>query len=445
MFLKKLILTSAVATLICSAAFAKDCGPSGQSIRILASDFPAIHAVAGTAEENCAASASQFTRNHTTEARQIMNAALTPNPAEYTSVIVANSTLTQLMNDGLVRPLNDLVEKYGADLPKNLMITIDDNIMAVAFMANSQHLFSRKDILEKAGINSIPGTYSEIIGAAQAIRKAGIMEYPIVMNMKTGWNVGESFNLVFLAHGGEFFKPGTAEPTVNSAAGIAALNTLKALVEYAHPDHLTQASNETQAIWEAGEAALGIMWGSRGSVILDDEGSSEQVTSNTVLSSAPSVKPGGIPGATLWWDGFTISKNVSDAEAEATFAALASSLNSDMVAANNDDAIWLLEGFKPGAAAEGVSATAQGGAVPYPMLPQIGLLHNALGSELSEFLKGNESAEKALADVEAAYVTAAKEKGFLQQVGLTGENLVRGIVISPVPPTVFLFKNGCKG
>ena len=383
MFLKKLILTSAVATLICSAAFAKDCGPSGQSIRILASDFPAIHAVAGTAEENCAASASEFTRNHTTEARQIMNAALTPNPAEYTSVIVANSTLTQLMNDGLVRPLNDLVEKYGADLPKNLMITIDDNIMAVAFMANSQHLFSRKDILEKAGINSIPGTYSEMIAAAQAIRKAGIMEYPIVMNMKTGWNVGESFNLVFLAHGGEFFKPGTAEPTVNSAAGIAALNTLKALVEYAHPDHLTQASNETQAIWEAGEAALGIMWGSRGSVILDDEGSSEQVTSNTVLSSAPSVKPGGIPGATLWWDGFTISKNVSDAEAEATFAALASSLNSDMVAANNDDAIWLLEGFKPGAAAEGVSATAQGGAVPYPMLPQIGLLHNALGSELS--------------------------------------------------------------
>ena len=414
MFLKKLILTSAVATLICSAAFTKDCGPSGQSIRILASDFPAIHAVAGTAEENCAASASEFTRNHTTEARQIMNAALTPNPAEYTSVIVANSTLTQLMNDGLVRPLNDLVEKYGADLPKNLMITIDDNIMAVAFMANSQHLFSRKDILEKAGINSIPGTYSEMIAAAQAIRKAGIMEYPIVMNMKTGWNVGESFNLVFLAHGGEFFKPGTAEPTVNSAAGIAALNTLKALVEYAHPDHLTQASNETQAIWEAGEAALGIMWGSRGSVILDDEGSSEQVTSNTVLSSAPSVKPGGIPGATLWWDGFTISKNVSDAEAEATFAALASSLNSDMVAANNDDAIWLLEGFKPGAAAEGVSATAQGGAVPYPMLPQIGLLHNALGSELSEFLKGNESAEKALADVEAAYVTAAKEKGFLQ-------------------------------
>lgn len=413
MKLKLLIAASGLACLLGPTAYAVDCGPADQSIRILASDFPAIHAVAGTAEANCASSSSEFSRNHTTEARQIMNAALTPNPAEYTSVIVANSTLTQLMNDGLVRPLNDLVEKYGADLPKNLLITIDGNVMAVAFMANSQHLFSRTDILEEAGVDGIPGTYAEIIAAAEAIRSAGIMEYPIVMNMKAGWNVGESFNLAFLAHGGEFFEPGSAVPSVNSPAGVAALETLKAMTEYAHPDHLTQASNETQALWEAGEAAMGIMWGSRGGVILDDEGSSEAVTSNTVLSAAPSVEPGGLPGATLWWDGFTISANVPDAEAEATFAALVSALNADMVAANNDDAIWLLDGFVPGPAAAGVSATAKQGAAPYPMLPQIGLLHNALGAELSDFLKGDESAEQALMDVEAAYTTAAKEAGFL--------------------------------
>lgn len=413
MKLKLLVAATGLACLLGSAAHAVDCGPAGQSIRILASDFPAIHAVAGTAEENCAASAGEFNRNHTTEARQIMNAALTPNPAEYTSVIVANSTLTQLMNDGLVRPLNDLVAKYGADLPQNLMITIDGDIMAVAFMANSQHLFSRTDILEQAGVDGIPGTYDEIIAAAEAIRSAGIMEYPIVMNMKAGWNVGESFNLAFLAHGGEFFEPGSAVPSVNSPAGVAALETLKAMTEYAHPDHLTQASNETQALWEAGEAAMGIMWGSRGGVILDDEGSSEAVTANTVLSAAPSVEPGGLPGATLWWDGFTIASNVSDAEAEATFAALVSALNADMVAANNDDAIWLLDGFQPGPAAAGVAATAKRNAAPYPMLPQIGLLHNALGAELSDFLKGDESAEQALMDVEAAYTTAAKEAGFL--------------------------------
>ena len=136
-----------------SAAFAGGhaaCGPDGQSVRILASDFPAIHAVAGTAEENCAAGASEFTRNHTTEARQIMNAALTPNPAEYTSVIVANSTLTQLMNDGLVRPLNDLVDKYGENIPDNLKIQTDGNAWRSRSWRTRSTYF-RTDILEQAG------------------------------------------------------------------------------------------------------------------------------------------------------------------------------------------------------------------------------------------------------------------------------------------------------
>ena len=318
------------------------------------------------------------------------------------------------MNDGLVRPLNDLVEQYGENISPNLLITIDGNVMAVAFMANAQHLYARTDILEQAGVEGIPSTYGEVLAAAEAIRAAGIMEHPIVMNFQIGWNIGETFNTIYLAHGGEFFEPGTATPAINSEAGIATLEMMARIAEYAHPDHLSQASNETQATWEAGQAALGLMWGSRGSVILDDEGSTADVTENTVLAAAPMVDGIGIPGATLWWDGFTIASNVPDAEAEATFAALASALTADMVAAHNDDAVWLLDGFNPGPAAAGVAATAQGGAQPYPMVPQINLLHNALGAELSDFMQGNETAEQALADVEAAYITAATEAGFLQ-------------------------------
>ena len=109
MFLKKAALAGAVAGLMGSAAFAADCGPSGKSVRILGSDFPAIQVVAGAAEANCAANAGEFTINLRDNTRDMMNQALTPNPAEYTSVIVANSTLTQLMNDGLVRPLDEYV------------------------------------------------------------------------------------------------------------------------------------------------------------------------------------------------------------------------------------------------------------------------------------------------------------------------------------------------
>ena len=88
-------------------------------------------------------------------------------------------------------------------------------------------------------------------------------------------------------------------------------------------------------------------------------------------------------------------------------------VSTDMSMANSHKAVWLIDGYKPGANAVGIAASAEAGAKPYPMLPYMGLLHSALGSEIVEFLQGSESAEQALADVEAAYIAAAKEGGFL--------------------------------
>jgi hypothetical protein len=48
------------------------------------------------------------------------------------------------------------------------------------------------------------------------------------------------------------------------------------------------------------------------------------------------------------------------------------------------------------------------------MKPQIGLVHSAIGSNIGDFLSGKESAEDSLADAEAAYVAAAKEKGYIK-------------------------------
>jgi ABC-type glycerol-3-phosphate transport system substrate-binding protein len=147
--------------------------------------------------------------------------------------------------------------------------------------------------------------------------------------------------------------------------------------------------------------------------VLDNEGSTEAITSTTVLAAAPTWGGGSIPASTLWWDGFTVAKNISDEDAEATFIAMMNGVSTDMVKANNDLTVWLIDGYVPSATAAGVSATAAAGAKPYPMLPFMGTLHGALGAEISDFLQGKETAEQALADVEAAYTAAATEKGFL--------------------------------
>lgn len=411
MFLKTITAAGAFA-LLGSTAMA-GCGISSGNISILSNDFPAIQAVTSAAAK-CAGDGVTVETNLTKDHKDIMVAALTANPAQYSSVIVSNSTLVTLMNDGLVRPLDDLIAKHGAGLNSSQLITVGGKTMAVAFMANAQHLFSRTDVLEKAGVEGIPTTYEEVISAAEAVRSAGLMEYPVALNTQAGWNLAEEFVNMYMGTGADFFKAGTAEASINNEHGVATLNMLKSLVAYSNPDYLTYDSNATQAEWEAGNLALATMWGSRGGAVLDDEGSSADVVSGTVLTAAPTWGNGTRPASTLWWDGIAISTNVSDEDAEATFVALMNGTTSEVVKANNDAAVWLIDGYEPSPASAGISGTAAGGAAPYPMLPFMGALHTALGAEISDFLQGTESAEQALADAEAAYTAAAKEQGFLQ-------------------------------
>jgi len=408
---KKTLLTASLLLASSSAAYA-GCGIEKGAISVLSNDFPALHAVVSAAE-TCAGDGVEFSKNHTQDYKDLMVAALTSSPAEYSSVIVNNGVLVTLMNDGLVRPLDDLIAKYGSSLKKNQLITVDGKVMAVAFMANAQHLFYRQDVLEAAGVE-VPKTYEDVLAAAKAIKDKGLMDYPFTGTFKAGWDLGEEFVNMYMGTGGNFFKEGSAELDINNEQGVATLDMMKALTEYMNPDYLTYDTNSVQAEWEAGNAALSNLWGSRAASVLDDEGSTAEVTSTTKFESAPVLGGGDTPATTLWWDGFALSANASDEDAEATFIALMNGISTEVANDNADEAVWLIDGYTPGDAAIGVANTAEAGAKPYPMLPYMAALHGAAGDEIAEFLQGSEDAETALADIEAAYNTAAEEAGFLQ-------------------------------
>ena len=387
------------------------CGISSGSAKILANDFPAIQAIAAAATA-CDGGGASVTANLNKDHKDLIVAGFTSNPPEFTASHVTNSTLVSVMNDGLAQPLDALIAKHGGGLQDMQMITVDGKVMAVAFMANAQHLFYRQDILDAAGAD-VPTTYEGVLAVAKKIRDKGLMEYPIAGTYKAGWNLGEEFVNMYLGHGGSFFKPGSAEPAINNAKVVATLNMMKSLTEYMNPDFLTHDSNAVQAEWEAGNVAMTNLWGSRAGAVTDGEGSTAEIESNTKFASAPTVSGGSTPATTLWWDGFAIAKNASAADAEASFIAMMNGISPEMAAANPDAANWLISGAKARDAGVGVVASAAGGASPYPMLPYMGTMHGAIGAELADFLQGKESADQALADIEAAYVAAAKEKGFL--------------------------------
>ncbi|MGY6549941.1 MAG: ABC transporter substrate-binding protein [Roseinatronobacter sp.] len=401
---------SALAVGIATSASA-DCGISGGNVSILGNDFPALQAVVDGARA-CATGSVTVTANLTRDHRDLQVAALTANPAQHSVAVVANGSIVPLLNAGLIRPLDDLVEAHGDGLLPTQLVRIEGQVMAIAFMANAQHLFYRADLLEQAGVGS-PQTLDDVLAAAEAIRGQGILDHPVAMVSGAGWNLAQEFVNLYLGHGGRFFEPGSAAPAINNETGLAALASLQALTSFSDPDFLTFDSNSVQALWEAGEVALMLHWGSRAAGILSGDNTSSDIVAATTLAAAPSVEAGGRPATTLWWDGFTIAANVSDADAEASFIAMMNGISPEQVMANSELAVWLSDGFEPTPASAGVLASAQAGAAPYPMSPYMGLMHTALGDNLAGFLQGTATAEETLETIEAAYVTAARAQGFL--------------------------------
>jgi len=388
------------------------CGITAGNVNIIGNEFPAIQTI-GAGAIACAGDGIEIKTNLTKEHKDLQVPGLTGNPAEYTVAIVANSSIVPLMNDGLIRPLDDLIAKHGGGFNDKQKISIGGQTMAIGFMANAQHLVYRKDILEEAGIE-VPTTYEEVLAASAMLQEKGIMKYPFGAAYAAGWGIAQEFNNMFLGFGGEFFKDATAMPNINNEIGVKTLNMMKSLTAHMNPDFLTLDNNEINAEWKAGNLAMIQMWGSRAGALLDASDSTPGVAENTVMAHPLTVGGGSIPATTLWWDGFTIAANISDEDAEASYLAMVEAIDpkimNDEVAAQ---AVWMIDGYEPTPASAGVFATINAGAKPYPMIPYEGLLHSALGAELADFFSGKESAEKTLADIEAAYETAAKEKGFL--------------------------------
>jgi ABC-type glycerol-3-phosphate transport system substrate-binding protein len=339
-------------------------------------------------------------------------AAFAANPSLYQIGGVANETIVPLINGGLIRPLDDLVAKYGANLQPNQLIKVDGKIMAIAMMVNTQHLMYREDLMTELGL-AVPTTYDEVLTVAEAIKASGKVEYPLGGTFKAGWNLGEEFvNLYFGLNPVMVNADGT--PAVNNEAGIKTLETLKALTAYMDPEYLTSDSTFVQQQMQQGKIAMANLWASRGGAM--DDAAESQVVGKVNGAAAPAAVAGGAPATTLWWDGIVIAANITDAEAEAAFQVALEGIDTEMVTAHNDDAIWLIPGYTPGRLAGGAIATATANPPPpsYPSTTTQGLMHSALGNQLQAFFTGEKSAADTLAAVEADYTAAAKEAGVLK-------------------------------
>ena len=408
--IRKLVLAGAFAlasTTMFTAPALADCAfENTVPVKSLSAGFEAWKAATDAMAE-CGNVSAELDQEFRTKQPEAFKA----DPALYQIGGVSNGTIVPLLNDGSIRELDSLVEKYGQGLSPNQLIKVDGKTMAVAMMVNAQHLMYRKDILDELGIET-PTTWDEVIAAAEKIKESGKVEYPLGATMKAGWNLAQDFNNMFLGFGGEFVNDKN-EPTINNEAGIKTLETLKKLTEYMDPEYLVSDSTYVQQQFQQGKIAMANLWSSRAGAMEDPAES--QVVGKVAMGAAPKAMADGKPATTLWWDGVVIAKNATDEEAEAAFRVAVEGMDKEMVTSgeNNDAAVWLVDGYVPGPLAQGVALSAAGAPPAYPSTSYMGLMHTAAGDNVADFLTGAKSAEETLMAIEEAYTTAAKEAGIL--------------------------------
>jgi len=406
MYLKKLALAGAV-SLMGTSAFGACAFENTVPLKSLSAGFEAWKAVTDAMAE-----CGNFQAELDQEFRTKQPAAFEANPALYQIGGVSNGTITPLLNAGTIRPLDDLVAKYGQNLSPNQLIKVDGKTMAIAMMVNTQHLMYRQDIFADLGIE-IPTSWDDVFAAAETIKAAGVVDYAIGATMKSGWNLAQEFVNMYPGFGGTFFNADNTT-AVNSDAGLKALETMARILPYADPEVLVSDSTYVQQQFQQGKIAMANLWASRAGAMNDEAESS--VVGKVKMAAAPIAMAGGAPATTLWWDGIVIAANITDEEADAAFRLAMEGLDEEMVKANNEAAIWLVKGYEPGPLAQGAiaTATASPAAPAYPSTTQMGLLHTALGNVLPAFLTGERDAAATLVAIEEAYTTSAKEAGVLE-------------------------------
>lgn len=415
--LRRLMLASAIPLLLAPAMSSAKCDKLTQvkagEINIVGNSFPALQHIAKEME-SCTQGGLKVRVKMTPQAREETEQAFASSGrSAFDAAVVSMGVFANLESRGQLQPMTDLVNKYRAryKLEDNMLVKVNGEVLAVAFMQNAQNLFYRKDLFDKHGLK-VPTTYAEMLAAAKSLKeKEPGIEFPIAQTFAKGWDSATEFANIFAGYGGRFFKPGSAQPDFNSDAGVKALEMMKAMTAFMTPNYLASNSDDVMNQFQQGKAAMGVLWASRASRM--DDPAASKIVGKMAFAAAPAAVAGGPSATHLWWDGVAMPKNLSG-DRDTVFQVLMEALDEETVASGNDLTIWVRSSYKPTRFGSGVSASARAGAPVWPSQPYFSLAHGEIGKVLPDVLTGAMSPKAALDAAAAAYVKAATEKGFIK-------------------------------
>lgn len=412
---RRAVLAMAVGALMVPAWVHARCGEiNGKGdINIVGSNMPSVVHISKEMETCTRGGVKVSVKISPTASVEVDRAFNSDGKSPFDAAVISGGEYSALVAKGRLQPLTDLVAKYKAKykIEDGMLVKEGNDVYAVAFQQNAQHLFYRKDVFDKHGIK-VPTTYAEMLQAAAAIKaKEPSIEFPIAQTFAKGNSIALEFINIFAGFGGKMFKPGTALPAFNDDAGVKALELMKSMTPYMTPNYLASNTDDVTNLFQQGKSAMGVLWGSRASAM--DNPSVSKVVGKIEFAAAPAVVAGGKSATHLWWDGVVIPKNLAG-DRDTVFQVLMDALDEDTTRAGNDATIWVRSIYRPSRFATGVTASAKAGAPIWPTEPSMSVAYGELGKILPEALAGTMTPRQALDAAAVAYTKAATEKGFIK-------------------------------
>ncbi len=382
-------------------------------INIIGNSFPALQFIAKELE-SCNRAGLKVSVKMTPEARVETERAFSSNGVSpFSAAVVSMGSYNTLVSRGQLQPMTDLVNKYRTryKIEESMLVRVNGEVMAIAFMQNAQNLFYRKDLFDKHSIK-VPTSYPEMLAAAAVIkRKEPSIEFPIAQTFAKGFDSGTEFVNLLAGHGGHMFKPGSAEPDFDGDAGVKAIETMRSMLPFMTPNALASNSDDVMNQFQDGRAAMGVLWASRAERM--DDAQASKVVGKMDFAAAPRASAQGKIAAHLWWDGVVMPKNLGQ-DRDTVFQILMEGLDEDTTRAANNTTIWVRSAYKPTRFGAGVAATAKAGAPIWPSEPFFSLAHGEIGKILPDALSGKLAPKAALSAAAVAYRKAARDQGFIR-------------------------------
>jgi multiple sugar transport system substrate-binding protein len=201
------------------------------------------------------------------------------------------SWVGQFGQAGWYTPLNTYVSSNA--LKNNLaasIFTVNGNLLAMPYSLDYRVFILNMTDFKKAGINTVPNTWAEVIADAKQIKAKGVVKYPIALPMSvTEGSSTPWYELIKSVHGELFSQNWTPQFVNPSSAGAQALQFEKELYDQklVPPGEVSLTDVQNGDLFKAGQAAILVDGGPGGMAAYFDPKTSKISKDNIMMMAPP--------------------------------------------------------------------------------------------------------------------------------------------------------------